>query len=166
MTESSARYWTPFYRYRALAKCGRGLARLGQEGPGLEILSKILDAANPKPGAAGNKITGLDLIDLLREVVASLSEIGGKQRLDLVDRVLDAFLNERSVILGEAGAELLGKILDEVVSPASRVRAEYARFLGAEERSIRERVANEAIGGSSPSRPPSGGFVAAPPRKN
>ncbi len=164
MTESTARYWTPFYRYRALAKCGRGLARLGQEGPGLEILSRILDAANPKPGALGQKITGLDLIDLLREVVRSLSEIGGKQRLDLVDRVLDAFLSERSVILGEAGAELLGLILDEVVSPASRVRAEYGRFLGAEERSIRERVANEPITGAPPAQPPSGGFSPAPRR--
>ena len=94
-------------------------------------------------------------------MVRSLSEIGGEQRLALVDRVLDAFLPEKSSILGEAGAELLGMILDEVVSPASRVRAEYARFLGAEERVIRERVANESVTGAPPPTSPSGSFQAA-----
>ncbi|HVO30274.1 MAG TPA: hypothetical protein VMV18_06045, partial [bacterium] len=160
MDESSARYWTPFYRYKALAKCGRGLARLGQEAPGLAVLSRILGAANP-PAGQGQKMMGLDLMDLLKEIVRSLSEIGGKQRLELVDRVLDAFLSEKSVILGESGPELLGLILDEVVSPASRVRAEYARFLGAEERAIRERVANEQVTGGSGGTPPSGPFPVA-----
>jgi hypothetical protein len=137
MDESSARYWTPFYRYRALAKCGRGYARLGQEEEGLKILSRILDHTP--------STSGLDRKDLLEEIVHSLSEVGGAQRLQLVDRILDSFLAERSASLGDAGGDLLAKLLDEVVSPASRVRAEYARFLGAEERSIRERVANEKI---------------------
>lgn len=137
MDESSARYWTPFYRYRALAKCARGYARLGHEQTGMPILARILDHTP--------QTTGLDRIDLLEEIVRCLSEVGGAQRLSLVDRVLEAFLTERSITLGDKGTELLGMLLDEVVSPASRVRAEYARYLGAEERNIRERVANDRI---------------------
>lgn len=137
MVESSARFWTPFYRYKALAKCGRGLARLGHEEAGLAIIKRIL--------AAMPQLTGLDRIDLLREVVHCLSEIGGAQRLTLVDGILDSILAEKSLLANETGGELLSLLLDEVVSPASRVRAEYARFLGADERSIRERVANEQI---------------------
>ena len=137
MDESSARYWTPFYRFRALAKCARGYARLGHEATGMPILGRILDHTP--------QTSGLDRIDLLREIVHCLSEVGGAQRLALVDRVLDAFLTERSIGLGDAGTELLGMLLDEVVSPASRVRAEYARYLGAEERNIRERVANDRL---------------------
>lgn len=137
MDESSARFWTPFYRFRALAKCARGYARLGHEQTGMPILARILDHTP--------QTSGLDRIDLLREIVHCLSEVGGAQRLSLVDRVLEAYLTERSIGVGDAGTELLGMLLDEVVSPASRVRAEYARYLGAEERNIRERVANDRI---------------------
>lgn len=140
MDESSARYWTPFYRYRARVKCARGYARLGHEATGMPILSQILDQARD--------MQGLDRIDLLREIVHCLSEVGGAQRLTLVDRVLDAFVTtDRASTLGEQGTDLLGLLLDEVVSPASRVRAEYARYLGSEERNIRERVANDRIVG-------------------
>jgi hypothetical protein len=137
MDESSARYWTPFYRFRALAKCARGYARLGHEATGMPILARILDHTP--------QTTGLDRMDLLKEIVFCLSEVGGAQRHAQVDREHDAFLTERYAGLGDTGSELLGMLLDEVVSPASRVRAEYARYLGAEERNIRERVANDRI---------------------
>ena len=137
MDESSSRYWTPFYRYKALAKCARGYARLGNEEMGMPILTRILDRAADT--------AGLDRIDLLREIVLCLSEIGGGQRLALVDRVLDAMLGEPTTGIADSGIDLLGQLLDEVVSPASRVRAEYARYLGSEERNIRERVANDRV---------------------
>ncbi len=135
--DSASRYWTPFYRYQALAKCARGWIRVGGEEAGLESLERVLEATGKTPGR--------DRYDLLREIVHSLSEVGGPRRLHLVDRVLDLFLAERSLSVGDSGSELLGLVLDEVVSPASRVRAEYARYLGAEERVLRERIANEKV---------------------